>query len=332
MLSPLRSLRAPARSTVRAHRALAAVAAVLVLVTTGACDGEGPPERGEAVDEVHEEPAETASYPQRMAEEHDGDRPVATEGVQMDTGENVLTEPVQYATVDGRAVTGYLARPQGAVGPVPALVVIHEWWGLNDNVRRMTERLAGEGYQALAVDLYGGEVAETPERARELAQAVDQEEAMANLSEALRFLSARRANTFEREPSGFAGVIGWCFGGGKALQLALERPEDVGAVVVYYGEPITDRDRLARLEAPLLGIFGGADQGIPVPRVRAMESLLDEIGADATIHVYEGAGHAFANPSGTRYEPEAAQDAWEKTTAFLDRHLRAEGVAAEGVQ
>ena len=117
------------------------------------------------------------------------------------------------------------------------------------------------------------------------------------------------------------GVIGWCFGGGWSFRTALALPDAIDAAVIYYGEPVTDRDRLDALEMPILGLFGGADQGIPVARVREMEAALDALGKDATIVVYDGANHAFANPSGRRYDAEAAEDAWTRTTAFLAEHL-----------
>jgi carboxymethylenebutenolidase len=122
------------------------------------------------------------------------------------------------------------------------------------------------------------------------------------------------------------GVIGWCFGGGWSLRSALLLGEAVDAAVVFYGQPITDPQRLAALEAPLLGIFGGQDSSIPVADVRRLESTLRELGKTAEVHVYEEAGHAFANPSGERYVPEAARQAWEETLAFLGEHL--EGGAA----
>ena len=265
--------------------------------------------------------AETASDGDAaMAAEHAGDRPEATEASVTEPAVEVSGEPVIYAEIDGREVAGYLARPTDHDGPRPGILVIHEWWGLNDNVRSMTRRLAGEGYVALAVDLYGGEVAETPERARELVTAVAEERALENLRQARAHLEERLRATGDLEDR--IGVIGWCFGGGWSLRAALAMPEGIDAAVVYYGRPITDRERLSRLEAPLLGIFGAEDRGIPVDRVRELERVLEELGKEAEVHVYEGAGHAFANPSGTRYEPEAARAAWEETVEFLDRHLR----------
>ncbi len=117
------------------------------------------------------------------------------------------------------------------------------------------------------------------------------------------------------------GVIGWCFGGGWALQTALLLPK-LDAAVIYYGELVTDSQALKKLETPVLGIFGAKDQGIPVEKVRSFETALKSLGKTAEIYIYENAGHAFANASGDRYVPEAAADAWQKTTRFLNQHLK----------
>lgn len=257
--------------------------------------------------------ASTDDYADRMAHEHADETPTATAAVGGTDSLDVTAEDIVYATVAGRPVTGYLARPEeAATDSLPGLVVIHEWWGLNDHVRAMTRRLAAEGYAALAVDLYDGRVGTSSDSARAIMMdAVARPERLVdNLSQAYRYLVAE-----ERAPR--VGAIGWCFGGGWALETALALPDSLDAVVVYYGEPVTDRARLAPLQMPLLGLFGGADGGIPVAQVRQMEAALQELGKDVTIVVYEGAGHAFANPSGQRYDAEAAEDAWARTTAFL---------------
>ena len=257
-------------------------------------------------------------YADRMAQEHADDAPTASAATTGADALDVAAEEVVYATVEGEPVTGYLARPAGAeVDARPGLLVIHEWWGLNDNIRAMTRRLADQGYSALAVDLYGGRVAQTPDSARAIMQAAMGREAQLtdNLTQAYEYLV-----TQQQAPR--VGALGWCFGGGWSLRTALALPERLDAVVVYYGEPVTDRDRLATLEMPVLGIFGAEDRGIPVDRVREMEQALQDLGKDALILVYEGVGHAFANPSGDNYDPTAAQGAWESTTAFLARHLQ----------
>ena len=252
-----------------------------------------------------------------MTREHAADAPVANAST-MEPAQEVVAEEVVYGTADGQPLRGYLARPQDAAsGSLPGVVVIHEWWGLNDNIRMMTRRLAGEGYVALAVDMYGGQTAATPEEARNLMQTVmgNRGAGLANLHAAADYLQE------ERNAEGI-GVIGWCFGGGWSLQSGLGMPEMIDAAVMYYGQPVTDRERLAQLDAPLLGLFGAEDQGIPLAEVRQMEQTLADLGKDATIRVYEGANHAFANPSGERYDAAAAEDAWERTVAFFAEHLK----------
>jgi len=231
----------------------------------------------------------------------------------------VVGEEVVYGLVDGQQVRGYMARPASATADarLPAIIVIHEWWGLNENIRMMARRLAGEGYRALAVDMYGGRVATTPQQAQEYMQEVlnDTDRGVGHLMSAALFLK-------QRHGAPKVGVIGWCFGGGWALQAGLVMPEHVDATVMYYGRVVTDRAQLARLDSPLLGMFGEADTGIPVAQVRQMEATLKELGKNVQIHVYPGAKHAFANPSGEAYDAAHAQDAWNRTVAFYARHLR----------
>jgi carboxymethylenebutenolidase len=255
------------------------------------------------------EPAERgADYVDAMAREHAADEPVAgAAGGEAATG-------VVGAEVDYGPGRGYLARPDGT--PRAGLVVIHEWWGLNDNIREMSNRLAAAGYLALAVDLYEGNVAGEPGEARALMQALmrDEDRAGRHLGAALRWLETEGG--VEE-----VGSIGWCLGGAMSLRLALQMPEELDAAVIYYGRLVTDPAELAPLRMPILGIFGAQDRGIPVESVREFEMALQALGKTHEIVIYEDADHAFANPSGTRYQPEAAADAWRRTLAFLDQHL-----------
>ncbi len=255
-------------------------------------------------------------YAGRMAEEHREDSPVPGAASQGEPAAAVETEAVTYATVDGNAVAGYLARPRDSEGAAPGIIVIHEWWGLNDNIRTMAEKLAGEGYTALAVDLYGGQVAEDSDEAQQLMQSAMQnvEAAHQNLRQAYTYLE-------ESHQTPRIGTIGWWFGGGWSLNTALLFPNQVDATVIYYGRLVTDTEKLETLQMPILGIFGAEDSGIPLDMVKEFEQALDSLRKDAAIHIYEGAEHAFANPSGTRYKADAAADAWEKTLAFFEQHL-----------
>lgn len=314
MVPPRRPAAAPARTLSRTVAltlvfALAlALGAACAVACGGGPDGRGTPE-GEGAPEGD-------GYADRMAGEHAGDRPDPA-----GAAARVPVAALEERAVDyGDGLTGFFARPAaaGEDEALPGLIVIHEWWGLNDNVRGMTRQLAAEGYAALAVDLYGGAVAESPDDARALMQAAMDapERAEANLAAARDWLGS------QGHAGPRVGVIGWCFGGHWSLRTALALGERIDAAVVYYGRVPTDPAELAPLRAPLLGLFGEEDGGIPVETVRAFETALRDAGKEATIRIYPDAGHAFANPSGTRYEPAAAQDAWERTVAFLAEHLR----------
>jgi carboxymethylenebutenolidase len=220
--------------------------------------------------------------------------------------------------LDRKPVTGYLARPTNSEGNLPGLIVIHEWWGLNENIKMMTRRLAGEGYVALAVDLYEGEVASEPDEALELLQESQKKtrRLKQNIRQAYRYLeSEQNANKI--------GSIGWCFGGTWSLNTALLFPRKLDAAVIYYGGGLeTNPDRLKSLQMPILGIFGELDNNPSVATVRQFEAALQQLDKSAEIYVYENADHAFANPSGTRYNAEAAEQAWQRTTEFLAQYLK----------
>jgi carboxymethylenebutenolidase len=258
-----------------------------------------------------------AEYAARMAKEHAKDQPTASPATHGDVSSPIRSQSVQYATVNGKPVTGYLAYPAAAEGGLPAVLVFHEWWGLNDNIKKMADQLAGQGYVALAADLYGGRVASQPEAARSLMEeSLKDRDAMGqNLRQAHAYLK-------EQIKATRVGTIGWCFGGAVSLRAALLVPDGVDATVIYYGHVGSDPEDLKALKAPVLGLFGGADDGIPVEQVRAFENTLKGLGKPATIHIYEGAAHAFANPSGTSYKADAAEDAWQKSLAFLAEHLK----------
>ena len=230
----------------------------------------------------------------------------------------VTTESVEYVTIDGQAINGYYAYPEAATEPLPGILAIHEWWGLNENIEAMARRLAGEGYQVLAVDLYNGQIAETPETASQLVQEVANNPfgAEANITKAYDYLA-----TEKQAPS--VASIGWCFGGSWSLETALLFPQELDAAVIYYGGQVGEAtpEELATLEMPILGIFGAEDSSIPVDTVKQLESTLKELDKEAEFYIYEDAGHAFANPSGQNYVAEAAEAAWKETTEFLAENL-----------
>lgn len=244
--------------------------------------------------------------------------PAAAPVAEQAPAEPVLDQMLAYGETQDSNLMGYLAMPRDAAQPLPALIVIHEWWGLNDNVKAMTRRLAGEGYVALAVDLYGGKVAKTPAQAKKLMSTAmsDPGAARDNIRQAYEYLTH-----YALAPK--VGTIGWCFGGGWSLRTALMPPGKLDAAVVYYGELVTDPKQLGGLDTPLLGLFGDKDETIPVQLVQTFRSRLSALGKDAQIYIYPGAAHAFANPSsGANYDAKAASDAWTKTVAFLHTHLQ----------
>lgn len=256
------------------------------------------------------------TYADRMSEEHESETPVASAATQGADTLQVDAMDVVYASVGEEDVTGYLAKPRDADGSLPGIIVIQEWWGLNDNIRAMARKLAAEGYAALAVDLYGGQVAQNSEDARAyMMEAMENEEAaLSNLQQAYAYLS-------DEQGASSVGSIGWCFGGGWSLRTALALSGDLDAAIMYYGRVITDTEQLNPLRTPLLGFFGGQDEGIPVENVRAFEEQLESLGKQAEIHIYDDANHAFANPSGQSYNAEAAEDSWTRTLEFFDEHL-----------
>jgi len=250
----------------------------------------------------------------RMHALHQHDAPVPSGAVQPPRAE-VVSDTVVYGTVDGKQLTGFRSRPKSAKKDASGIVVVHEWWGLNDNIRAATERLAGEGYVAIAVDLYGGKVATTPDSATALMRAAsgNTEGNRANLAAAIDFLRSAGAKR--------VGTIGWCFGGRWSLQAGLVGGSKVQAVVMYYGSPITEPTQLQELRAPLLGLFGSQDSGIPVDSVKAMAAVLDSLGKNETVEFFD-AGHGFANPSGRNYNAAAAEAAWKRTTEFYAHYLK----------
>ena len=202
---------------------------------------------------------------------------------------------------------------------LPAVVMIHENKGLNDNIKNMANLLAKNGYVVLAVDLFKGEVTTDRNRSSELTQEVrdNQDIATANLKSAVKYLASLPNVNAEKIVS-----LGWCFGGAQSLQLALNSQDHpLAATIIYYGRLITDNATLANIKWPVLGIFGDQDKSIPVDTVKAFELALNSNGIPNEIYIYKGVGHAFANPSGENYAPKETQDAWQKTLSFLKKHV-----------
>ncbi len=214
--------------------------------------------------------------------------------------------------VGDKKVTAAVAMPEAE--KAPAVILIHEWWGLNDSIKTVASELAKMGYIALAVDLYGGEVATDAEGAMGLMKAVGKEAATNTLTGWVDFLK-----NHERS-NGKVATMGWCFGGGWSLNASVATPVD--ATVIYYGRVTTPADELKKLNGPVLGHFGKLDKSINEEMVAGFEKEMAAAGKsdDLTVHWYD-ADHAFANPTGSRYDEKNAALSWERTSAFLAEQL-----------
>ncbi|MGZ4788437.1 MAG: dienelactone hydrolase family protein [Terriglobales bacterium] len=222
---------------------------------------------------------------------------------------------VTYKSGD-ETVSGMLYEPSGN-GPFPAIVVIHEWWGLNDWVKEQASKLADQGYVTLAVDLYRGKVATTPEEAHELMRGVPEDRATRDLLAATTYLRSLKNVKPDK-----VGSIGRCMGGGYSLDLAVNDPK-LAAAAIHYGHLATEPDTLKKIHAAILGIFGGQDKGIPVESVEKFADELKKLGKTVEIKIYPDAGHAFENPNNKAgYRPEDAADAWQRTLKFFAAHLK----------
>ena len=223
-------------------------------------------------------------------------------------------QPITFPSGDGTA-QGFLYLPQGA-GPHPALVVIQEWWGVNDWIKQQAAGYASKGYVALAVDLYRGKVADNPETAHELMRGLPQDQGVRDLTSAVTFLESRKDVKRDR-----IGAVGWCMGGGYALQLAIAAPS-LKAVAINYGALATDRSQLAKINAAVLGNFGGQDQGIPPDAVNAFETTMKSLGKPVDAKIYPDAGHAFENPNNKGgYRAGDASDALGRIDRFFADQL-----------
>jgi carboxymethylenebutenolidase len=225
----------------------------------------------------------------------------------------ILAETVAYPGGESGTLSGYLARPEGD-GPWPAVVVIQEWWGLNEHIKDITRRLAAEGFVALAPDLYGGKVVSEPNEARKLVMELDMDAAVREIQDAISFLLAQN---YVAGPT--VGITGFCMGGRLVLMTALVE-DRLGAAVPWYGSPLTPAEA-AQVKAPIQGHYGDKDGGIPVASVEAMQEGLVQAGVANEIYVYAGAQHAFFNDTRPSYDAEAAALAWPRMLAWLRTHL-----------
>lgn len=217
------------------------------------------------------------------------------------------------ATLGNVQLTGYLSKPDGN-GPFPGIIMLHEWWGLNTQVKQQADALAREGFAVFAPDLYDGKVATVPKTAEQYMNQMDTTKALATMKASRQWLQSK---AFAKGTP--IGSIGWCMGGGLSLRLGLNAPID--AVVIYYGMVEKDPAVLKQLKGPVLGIFADRDGWINPEMVNGFETGLKAARVTYALHRYD-ADHAFANPSNPGYQSEMADDAWKKTVAFLKLNLK----------
>jgi carboxymethylenebutenolidase len=211
----------------------------------------------------------------------------------------------------GQHVEGYLSEPEGT--PRAGVVVIQEWWGLNDDIRGIADRFAAEGYLALAPDLYDGKVSTEPDEAMKLAQALERDIAAQVIDAAIGWLKAEHGVTK-------VGCVGFCMGGGLTLATAMRPTSNVDAVHVFYGGGMPPAEQISAITVPVMGSYGAEDQGIPADQVETLRTALESRGLPSDVRLYEGAGHSFFNAGAAFHEPSAI-DAWGRTLEWFGEHL-----------
>jgi carboxymethylenebutenolidase len=233
------------------------------------------------------------------------------------TMRNVTSDTLAYGEVGDQLVYGHFAFPEDMVDPLPAVIVIHDWWGLNDEIKTYGSRLAAEGFIVLAIDLFNGSAATAPAGARDLERSVveDPDLALANIRQAYRFV---------KDVAGAPSVaaLGFGFGGSWALNAAVAQPADFAAIVTYYGQVNSDQDALAPISGPILGLFAETDRAVPSDSVRAFERALEALDKDFDVVVYDDARRGFADAlMADAYDANVAARAWEHTLEFLRTSL-----------
>jgi carboxymethylenebutenolidase len=222
---------------------------------------------------------------------------------------------IEFSTSAG-PTSGYFASPAGEQGP--AVIVLQEWWGLEEHIRSVCDRFAEEGFFALAPDLYGGETTTQPSEAEQKLMALSMEKVEPQMCGAAEYLAEHPGHRGDG-----VGAIGFCLGGGLAMWAATTCPNVTAVVSYYYVLPHAKPD-FSKLKGPVLGHFGTADEFVPLESAKALEREIGEAGGEVTFHYYEGNGHAFFNELdrlGGTYDPEAAKTSWERSLGFLREAL-----------
>ncbi|MEM8815590.1 MAG: dienelactone hydrolase family protein [Pseudomonadota bacterium] len=253
-------------------------------------------------------PAETAAIDETAGEPAAAGAAVVPQGNQR----AVVSDILPYAEVSEELVYGHFAFPSDMIEPLPAVILIHEWWGLDDTVKAAADRLAAEGYIVLAVDLFAGQTTDQLGVARELMLGLveNQELASANIQQAVDFVA-------DTAGAPAIATLGWGLGGSWSLNAAMLVSDELDAAVIYYGQVSDEQSRLAPISVPILGFFGGNDRGVAVDDVRAFEEVMSSMDKDIDIVIYPDLGHGFANPANRNYDAELAERAWLRMLEFL---------------
>jgi carboxymethylenebutenolidase len=227
------------------------------------------------------------------------------------------SQPTEVSFPSGNETVHGLLYLPSTPGPHPAIIVIHEWWGLVPWVKQQAADLADQGYAALAVDLYRGKTADNPETAHELMRGLPQDRGVRDLLSAANYLRGLKSVDPNR-----MGAVGWCMGGGFAAQFAVADP-DLRAVAINYGSLPTDPAALRQIHAAILGNFGALDQGITPQDVHDFASALQSMGKSVNVKIYPDAGHAFENPNNKGgYRAADTKDAHERMRIFFHKYLQ----------
>lgn len=230
---------------------------------------------------------------------------------------SLVQESVSVSSLQaGKHIPAYVCRPSAPTSD-PAIIVIHEWWGLVPHIKDIANRFASHGYYTIAPDLYGGAVTSTPEEAGKLSASVRPEASKSMLDSVVHYLSTQKTVDTRK-----VGIIGFCFGGTHAFNYVCESQRISAGVFFYATRPVTEESKLARVQAPLLIIYGDQDQRVSTDTARQIETTLKKLGKNAELKIYPECGHAFFNDQNPRaYKPEVAKDAWEKTLSFFQKYL-----------
>jgi carboxymethylenebutenolidase len=224
-----------------------------------------------------------------------------------------MTTKVSFEDKGGKTIDGELAEPSGT-GKAPSVVLIQEWWGINDHIKSLADRLAKEGFLVVAPDLYHGKIAKDAGEANALMTELDTLAAMKEIAGAVAFAKAHARS------NGNVGVMGFCMGGALSFAAACH-VEGLGAVVPFYGTPPAEKVDYAKVTAPILAHFAKNDDWATVAKAEAIKKQLDELGKPMHLEVYD-AGHAFVNDTRPEaYDEKSAKLAWQRSIDFLKKNL-----------